>query len=248
MPMGAVEAPIEPAVEIGAVDPTGETAEAEVRAEASDRDRDRDRGERRDRGRRGGRDRDRGERRERRDTAPDLVQTAEEPAAAPARAEKRRNGAPAGDMKEFWETWADEKSTRADTSPPAREARESSRRRDRADTQDERRSRREREPREERAEAREERKAAPPVDPAGQVRLYVSLGKSHDASAGDVRALLARALDGDTARIGSVMLRDSHSYVKVPAELADAIIAAAHGSKHGDVEVTVERARGEARG
>jgi len=81
------------------------------------------------------------------------------------------------------------------------------------------------------------------VDPSGQVRLYVSLGKSHDASAGDVRALLAKALDGDIARIGSVMLRDSHSYVKVPADLADSIIAAANGSKHGDVEVTVERAR-----
>ena len=33
------------------------------------------------------------------------------------------------------------------------------------------------------------------------------------------------------------------SYVKVPADLADDIIAAANGSKHGDVEVTVERAR-----
>ena len=40
------------------------------------------------------------------------------------------------------------------------------------------------------------------------------------------------------------MLRDSHSYVKVPADLADTIIASANGSKHGDVEVTVERARG----
>ena len=48
---------------------------------------------------------------------------------------------------------------------------------------------------------------------------------------------------GDTARIGSVSLRDSHAHVRVPEELVEKIIAGVHGTLHNDHNVTVERAR-----
>ena len=76
-----------------------------------------------------------------------------------------------------------------------------------------------------------------------QARLFVSLGKKHGVSADDLRTLLAGPIGGDTARIGSVSLRDSHAHVRVPEELVDAIIAGVHGTQHNEHDVTVERAR-----
>jgi len=86
----------------------------------------------------------------------------------------------------------------------------------------------------------------PVVTPAGdgtQARLFVSLGKKHGVSADDLRSLLAGPIGGDTARIGSVSLRDSHAHVRVPEELVDAIISGVHGTQHKDQDVTVERSR-----
>jgi len=62
-------------------------------------------------------------------------------------------------------------------------------------------------------------------------------------SADDLRNLLAGPVGGDTSRIGSVSLRDSHAHVRVPEDLADAIIEGVHGTTHKDEDVTVERAR-----
>ena len=62
-------------------------------------------------------------------------------------------------------------------------------------------------------------------------------------SADDLRSLLAGPIGGDTARIGSVSLRDSHAHVRVPEELVEAIIAGVHGTTHADQSVTVERSR-----
>ena len=61
--------------------------------------------------------------------------------------------------------------------------------------------------------------------------------------ADDLRTLLAGPIGGDTGRIGSVSLRDSHAHVRVPEEHVDAIIAGVHGTLHNDHNVTVERAR-----
>jgi hypothetical protein len=55
--------------------------------------------------------------------------------------------------------------------------------------------------------------------------------------------LLAAAIGGDKARIGSVSLRDSHAHVRVPEDLADQIIEGVNGTSHNDNDVTVERAR-----
>jgi len=76
-----------------------------------------------------------------------------------------------------------------------------------------------------------------------QARLFVSLGKKHGVSADDLRTLLAGPIGGDTARIGSVSLRDSHAHVRVPEELVETIIAAVNGTQHNDHDVTVERSR-----
>ena len=84
--------------------------------------------------------------------------------------------------------------------------------------------------------------AAAVVD-GSQARLFINLGKKHGVTADDLRGLLAGPIGGDTARIGSVSLRDTHAHVRVPEELVDAIIAGVHGTTHGEQAVTVERAR-----
>ena len=81
-----------------------------------------------------------------------------------------------------------------------------------------------------------------PAD-GSQARLFVSLGKKHGVSADDLRALLAGPIGGDTSRIGSVSLRDSHAHVRVPEELVETIISGVHGTSHGEHSVTVERSR-----
>ncbi|HEX4454363.1 MAG TPA: DEAD/DEAH box helicase [Kofleriaceae bacterium] len=85
--------------------------------------------------------------------------------------------------------------------------------------------------------------AAAAAADGSQARLFVNLGKKHGVSADQLRALLAAPIGGDTARIGSVSLRDSHAHVRVPEELVDAIIAGVHGTSHKEQTVTVERAR-----
>ena len=82
-----------------------------------------------------------------------------------------------------------------------------------------------------------------PVMEGAQARLFVSLGKKHGVSADDLRDLLAGAIGGDKARIGSVSLRDSHAHVRVPEDLAEKIIKGVSGTQHNEHDVTVERAR-----
>jgi hypothetical protein len=77
----------------------------------------------------------------------------------------------------------------------------------------------------------------------GQARLFVSLGKKHGVTADDLRTLLAGPVGGDTSRIGSVSLRDSHAHVRVPEELVETIITGVHGKLHNEHNVTVERSR-----
>ena len=81
------------------------------------------------------------------------------------------------------------------------------------------------------------------VADGSQARLFVSLGKKHGVSADDLRSLLAGPIGGDTARIGSVSMRDSHAHVRVPEDLVEQIISGVHGTSHKDQDVTVERSR-----
>ncbi len=268
------------------------------RGDRRDRFEGRDRGDRnRDRG---DRDRDRGPRRDNTETIAEVrteVRTEEAAPVAEAatptettkvddvaaraleRADRSGEKKPASKKKEvtsetreFWETWAEEKSTRPAAEPaaategtePAAEATTTE-----AAEGDER-PRRERggrgrdrggrgEKRREKSDVLDKEKtgrtkrdttvSAPPAAAAvavadgAQARLFISLGKKHGVSADDLRALLAGPIGGDTARIGSVSLRDSHAHVRVPEETVEPIIAALHGTQHNEHEVTVERAR-----
>ena len=58
-----------------------------------------------------------------------------------------------------------------------------------------------------------------------------------------MRTLLADGLGDDAQKIGSVAVRNTHCYVRVPEELVDAIIDNARGKSFKDREVVVERAR-----
>jgi len=222
--------------------------------------------------------------RARRDT---LVDTAAEPVAqvddiaraALERADRNKTGgkrdkksAPTAETREFWETWAEEKSTRPEPAPasapeaaaaeeaveerPARDDRRGGKGRDRdrgrgrdkakpdkADSKPDAKTEAKADDKHERRGKKAE--AAPAVAAAdgAQARLFISLGKKHGVSADDLRALLSGPIGGDKARIGSVSLRDSHAHVRVPEELVDAIITGVHGTQHNEHEVTVERAR-----
>jgi ATP-dependent RNA helicase DeaD len=215
--------------------------------------------------------------------------------AEPAAKGKRGKAGPTAETREFWETWAEEKSTRAadepaptakapakaDAAPAAaatddtieaapaksRERGGRGRSRDKRETKlelpEERAERNERaakaaateadkprgkrdaaaEPAATNGRAARSSSAPAPAAEGAQARLFVNLGKKHGVSADDLRTLLAGPVGGDTARIGSVSLRDSHAHVRVPEELADAIIGGVHGTSHADQSVTVERSR-----
>jgi hypothetical protein len=196
---------------------------------------------------------------ERTERAPTPTQD-DRPATA-SRAKRGKNGvvaapAPEGN-REFWETWAEEKSTRpvAEEKPAPREdrprrdarpaaapaaAREDRPRRDREDRPA--RSRRDTTRDADDRPARVESK--PAADLGSQVRLYVSLGKEAGVTADDVRALLGKELGDDGARIGSVAMRATHCYVRVPEDLVERIVEAVNGTSHDGQEIKVELAKG----
>ena len=200
------------------------------------------------------------------------------------------NGSGAGktEQREFWETWADEKSARtpapaaaapkadaksdvkieAKTEAPAKveaksdakEAPAKGGRRGKKDddaktetkgeakTESKGKASAKTKGKADKAEKPETGKRAsaapePAGDPSEQVKLYVSLGKSQGVSAPDLRTLLGAKLGGDQGKIGSIMLRDTHAYVKVPGDIAAKIIATVHGTKHDGAAITVERAK-----
>ena len=178
----------------------------------------------------------------------------------------KKTTAPTEETREFWETWADNKATQPAPEPAVAEAAEPEAAEARparsARGKDEKRGGRDRgrgkrdEVKDDDAKPARGKKddaprgkrdtivmsAAAAVD-GNQARLFVNLGKKHGVTADQLRALLAGPVGGDTARIGSVSLRDTHAHVRVPEELVEAIIAGVHGTTHGEQTVTVERAR-----
>ncbi len=80
--------------------------------------------------------------------------------------------------------------------------------------------------------------------PGESARLYVNVGKREGLSASDVRRLLGEGVTEDIAsRIGSVALRNTHCYVRVPEDIVDEVIAAVEGKSYEDRELVIERAR-----
>jgi ATP-dependent RNA helicase DeaD len=173
---------------------------------------------------------------------------------------KKKRTEPTAETREFWETWAESKpATPAAAAEPAAEAaaeaprdseeRPRGRDRDRGRGRDrdrgEKRGRRDdrQEATSEEPKPKHDTKREAPAADGNQARLFVSLGKKHGVSADDLRTLLAGPIGGDTARIGSVSLRDSHAHVRVPEDVVEAIISAVNGTTHNEHSVTVERSR-----
>ncbi len=256
--------------EAGAAEGSGEVraeSSEEPRRREEHGGRDRGRGGDRDRGRtrsegRGGRDRDRGgerggdrgrgrggERGRERGRDPDAKRTVVAKGnellspARPARSSAPSSTASASTStssadsgREFWEAWADEKVSRSasDNAIPvvSEQPTEISVEGDRAfgappDAVDE--------PRNDDMESSE----------GGDMsaRLYVNIGKREEATADEIRELLCRDLGDDAARVGSIALRNTHAYVRVPEDLVDRVIEAARGKSYKERELVVERAR-----
>jgi hypothetical protein len=74
-------------------------------------------------------------------------------------------------------------------------------------------------------------------------RLYVNIGKREEATADEIREILCRDLGDDAARVGSIAIRNTHCYVRVPEDLVDRVIEAARGKSYKERELVVERAR-----
>jgi ATP-dependent RNA helicase DeaD len=127
---------------------------------------------------------------------------------------------------EFWEAWADEKSSRQAQQPLA--------------------------PRSQSPRSQSLRAISTPADDADSgefevagdtTRLFVNLGKREDVTAEEVRSLLGEALGSEAERIGRVAMRNTHCYVRVPSDLVDRVIRSTHGKQYRDRELVVERAR-----
>ncbi len=179
-----------------------------------------------------------------------------DPDATPSKASKRRQRKPRttpGAHAEFWEAWAETKHTepegaeeeepmaalpeevkKSEEKQPAAEASPESEAPDRK-----RRRRRTREASEEK-ETNEADASTPNDHP---VRLFVNVGKREDVSADEIRAFLSEAIGSDADSLGTLTLRNTHSYVRATEEVADAVIEACTGLTFKDRSVVVERAR-----
>jgi hypothetical protein len=86
---------------------------------------------------------------------------------------------------------------------------------------------------------RERDKAQEAPLPEGHVRLYLNLGRRDGAREPEIESLLRES----DVSVGSMELRNSHTYLIVAEDRADAVIAALLGRKFGEREVVCERAR-----
>jgi ATP-dependent RNA helicase DeaD len=71
----------------------------------------------------------------------------------------------------------------------------------------------------------------------------VSLGKRDDVSAGELNRLFIDVGGVPADQVGRIRVRDRHSFVFLPREVADAAVAALNGTTQRDRELIVEFAR-----
>ena len=76
-----------------------------------------------------------------------------------------------------------------------------------------------------------------------EVRLYVNLGRKDGVRVGDLNRLFQEQGGLERGEIGRIRLRDKHSFVHVPTDRAEAVIAALSGHDHGGRELKVEPAK-----
>jgi ATP-dependent RNA helicase DeaD len=189
-----------------------------------------------------------------------------------AKAAKRRPRKPAvdpGAHVEFWEAWAETKSS--DSSAPAPDEEDESPdlaaaapASDVEDGAKKKRRRRTRKPRGEESEESEESEefdASTPTESAaddagvkeseteseandaGSVRLFVNVGKREDADADEIMAFLSEAVGEKAEGLGRITLRNTHCYVRVDSDIADEVIEACTGLVFKEREMVVERAK-----
>ena len=75
--------------------------------------------------------------------------------------------------------------------------------------------------------------------PEGHVRLYLNLGRRDGAKEPEIEQLLR----DKGVEVPTLQLRNSHTYLIVPDERADAVTAALTGGRFGERDVVCERAR-----
>jgi hypothetical protein len=146
--------------------------------------------------------------------APRLDRPAPVPAAAAGKPTRSDDG------REFWEVWSEEVGRTPDATPDTK------------------------------LESKHEAAPMPPalaVEPAavhiasGQVRLYVNLGRKDGASAELVAQILSSG--GAVVPVSDVELMNTHCYVNVAKETADALCAGVQGRTHNGRAVICEPAR-----
>jgi ATP-dependent RNA helicase DeaD len=76
-----------------------------------------------------------------------------------------------------------------------------------------------------------------------EVKVYVSLGKRDDVSADELNRLFIDVGGVPADQVGRIRLRDRHSFVFLPREVAEAAVAKLHGTTQRDRELVVEFAR-----
>ncbi len=131
------------------------------------------------------------------------------------------------DGKEFWEAWVDSKTeptAAGDGDKPATAASEP--RPDKGERGGRNRS------------SERERENEAPL-PEGHVRLYLNLGRRDSAKEPEIEKLIA----DHSLEVQSFQVRNSHTYLIMLDERADAAIAALSGNKFGERDIVCERAR-----
>jgi ATP-dependent RNA helicase DeaD len=152
------------------------------------------------------------------------------------------NGASTGssassDGKEFWETWADEKTAGTESAAGTTESADAD---ESADGDETAEARPARSPRSrERSRERDEDDA----DVGGTARLYVNIGKREKVTVDEVRQFLSDTVGDGADQIGAIALRNTHCYVRVPDDLVERVIETVNGTSFKEREVLIERAR-----
>jgi ATP-dependent RNA helicase DeaD len=91
-----------------------------------------------------------------------------------------------------------------------------------------------------------ERERGPEHGDPGAATLYISVGRRDGIRAGELARLVRDRADLTRREVGRIRVRDKHSFVTVPEERADAVVAALSGAELEGRELLVERAKSDA--
>jgi ATP-dependent RNA helicase DeaD len=95
------------------------------------------------------------------------------------------------------------------------------------------------------APAPEDDLAALTAEDANSVFLYLNVGRRDGVRPGEVIRLLGETAGLDKAEVGRIRIRDRHTFVGVPKEKVDTIVAQLQGKTSHEKELLVEVARGQ---